>query len=157
MVLGYHLVLSAYGFWLPNDPRRSYSKFVGSEEIFRFGKATTVDIRASVAANPHDTALRRRAKRALERPPVRFSGFPARAIGRGFASAVDQYALPIWACAIMPDHVHLIIGRNKLSIEESADRLKREATQRLLAESLHPFSDDRDSNGRVPSVWARGG
>ena len=25
MVLGYHIVCTAYGFWLPNDPRRSWS------------------------------------------------------------------------------------------------------------------------------------
>jgi len=156
MVLGYHLVLSAYGFWLPNDPRGSYSKFVGSEDIFRFGKATTVDTRVSVAAKSHDFALRRRAKQALERQPVRFNGSQARAVGRGFASTVEQFALPIWACAIMTDHAHLVIGRHELSVEEAADRLKRQATKRLLTESLHPFSGDRDQYGRLPSVWARG-
>jgi len=25
MVLGYHFIFSAYGFWLPNDPRGSWS------------------------------------------------------------------------------------------------------------------------------------
>jgi len=30
MVLGTHLILTAYGFWLPNDPRGSWSDFVGS-------------------------------------------------------------------------------------------------------------------------------
>jgi hypothetical protein len=29
-VLAYHVVLGAYGFWLPNDPRGSWSDFVGS-------------------------------------------------------------------------------------------------------------------------------
>ena len=30
MILGFHVVFGAYGFWLPNDPRGSWSDFVGS-------------------------------------------------------------------------------------------------------------------------------
>jgi hypothetical protein len=37
MVLAYHLIFSMYGFWLPNDPRGSWSEFVASWELFRFG------------------------------------------------------------------------------------------------------------------------
>jgi hypothetical protein len=28
MVIGYHIILGAYGFWLPNDPRGSWSNEV---------------------------------------------------------------------------------------------------------------------------------
>jgi hypothetical protein len=28
MILGYHVIFGAYGFWLPNDPRGSWSDFV---------------------------------------------------------------------------------------------------------------------------------
>ena len=40
MVHAYHVVLPAYGFWLPNDPRGSWSEFVGRWELLRFGRAT---------------------------------------------------------------------------------------------------------------------
>jgi len=30
MVIGFHVILTAYGFWLPNDPRGSWSEFVGA-------------------------------------------------------------------------------------------------------------------------------
>lgn len=40
MIVGYHLIFSAYGFWLPNDPRGSWSNFVGSWDLFRYGRAT---------------------------------------------------------------------------------------------------------------------
>jgi hypothetical protein len=43
MIRGYHVIFGAYGFWLPNDPRGSWSEFVGSWELFRFGAATTTD------------------------------------------------------------------------------------------------------------------
>jgi hypothetical protein len=36
-VLAYHVVFGAYGFWLPNDPRGSWSDFVASWELFRAG------------------------------------------------------------------------------------------------------------------------
>jgi len=74
MVIAYHVIFSAYGFWLPNDPRGSWSDFVGAWELVRFGKATTVSTTRSLAAVPHDARLRREAKRALKHPPVAFTG-----------------------------------------------------------------------------------
>jgi len=74
MVLGYHAIFGAYGFWLPNDPRGSWSKFVGCWELARFGKATKMDTRRSVAGAPHDRRLRQEAKRALKYSPVQFTG-----------------------------------------------------------------------------------
>lgn len=78
MVHGYHLIISAYGFWLPNDPRGSWSDFVRNWEIARFGEATKVETRQSVAAVPHDRKLRKAAKEALKYPAVIFSGLQAR-------------------------------------------------------------------------------
>ena len=43
MVIAYHVIYSMYGFWLPNDPRGSWSDFVGSWELFRYGPATKVE------------------------------------------------------------------------------------------------------------------
>jgi hypothetical protein len=76
MVLGYHVVFGVYGFWLPNDPRGSWSDFVGAWELFRFGPATKVQTRISLAHKPHDRIARQAAKEALpasastsDRPP----------------------------------------------------------------------------------------
>jgi len=30
LICGFHSILSAYGFWLPNEPRGSWSDFVGA-------------------------------------------------------------------------------------------------------------------------------
>ncbi|QDU53933.1 hypothetical protein Pan181_01120 [Aeoliella mucimassa] len=38
MIHGYHVVLATYGFWLPNDPRGSWSNMVWNWELIRFGK-----------------------------------------------------------------------------------------------------------------------
>ena len=119
MILGIHLILTAYGFWLPNDPRGSWSDFVGSWELACFGRATRVRTRRSLAAEPHDGALRLAAKRALKCAPVHFTGRQARAVGRGFASYVAKAGVMVWACSILPEHAHLVIARHRLD----ADRL----------------------------------
>jgi hypothetical protein len=78
MILAYHVVFSTYGFWLPNDPRGSWSDFVAAWELFRYGPATKTDERRSVAAKPHDHRVRMEAKSALKYPPVEFNGEQAR-------------------------------------------------------------------------------
>jgi len=56
-VLAYHLIMTAYGFWLPNDPRGSWSDFVRAWELFLFGgPATRTTERRSLARDPHDIA-----------------------------------------------------------------------------------------------------
>jgi REP element-mobilizing transposase RayT len=141
MVLGHHIILGAYGFWLPNDPRGSWSDFVRCVDLYRFGRATKTDERRSVAAAPHDASLRVAAKRALRYPPVRFSGIQARAVGRGFAEMVRRSQLNVWACAILPDHAHLVVGRHRFSAEQMSNLMKGCATRRLIAEGVHPLAE----------------
>ncbi len=156
MVLGYHVVVSAYGFWLPNDPRGSWSEFVRSWELLRFGKATKVETLESVAAHAHNHAQRLAAKRALHYPPVRFTGVQARAVGRGFAALVTKTDLVVWACSILPEHVHLVIGRHRYPVEQVVNLLKGEATRQIVGEDLHPLRGFPQRTGRLPSMWGRG-
>ncbi len=156
MILASHVVFGAYGFWLPNDPRGSWSDFVGAWELFRFGPATKTDTRRSVADRPHDRELRRAAKQALKRPAVRFTGLQAVAIGQGFAECIRRGAVTVWACSILPEHVHLVIARHTCPVEQIVPLLKGEATRRLVAEGLHPFADPDNPRKRPPKCWARG-
>src|SRR5690349_3226555 len=112
MVLAYHLILSFYGFWLPNDPRGSWSEWVASWDLFRYGPATKVDTDESVAHAPHDRIARQEAKKALRYPPVLLTGGQARAVARGFALACEEGGYETFACAILPDHVHLVLARH---------------------------------------------
>src|SRR5215468_7580043 len=111
MVLGSHVIFSAYGFWLPNDPRGSWSDFVGAWELRRFGPATKTTETCSLARRPHDQHARLVAKEALKHPPVQFSGVQARAVARGFQEYVRNSGLVVWACSILPEHVHVVIAR----------------------------------------------
>ncbi len=124
--------------------------------MHRFGAATKTTETRSLAYRDHDRDLRLKAKQALKYPPVRFTGIQARAVGRGFARYVERSGLPVWACAILPEHIHLVVGRFRLPIEQVVIQLKGEATQRLLEEGIHPFGHLRESNGRPPKCFARG-
>ena len=120
MVIASHVIFSAYGFWLPNDPRGSWSEFVRSWDLFRFGPATKTTERRSVARKEHDIRARLAAKEALQYPPVKFTGVQARAVGRGLSEYAAKAHLAIWACAIVPDHVHMVVARHRLCVERSS-------------------------------------
>ena len=156
MILGYHVIFGAYGFWLPNDPRGSWSNFVGTYELDRHGLATKTTDTRSLAYRPHDRASRLAAKQSLRRPPVAFTGLQARAVARGFAEYVTSSDLAVWACAVLPDHVHLAIGRTNKLIESVVNQMKGSATRHLESEGIHPFADTLETNGRHPKCFARG-
>ncbi len=156
MVLGYHVILGLYGFWLPNDPRGSWSEFVWSEALSKHGDATKVDTRQSVAHKRHDVHRRLAARRDLKFPPVKLDGRQALAVSEGIARASELTGAPLWACSILPEHVHLVIGRFNDTAEAFVAEAKQRATLRLNAEGLHPLADARTLSGRRPSPWARG-
>jgi REP element-mobilizing transposase RayT len=155
MVLAHHIIFGMYGFWLPNDPRGSWSDFVGAWELFRYGRATKTPVTHSLARRSHDAALRLDAKKTLKRPSCQLSGVQARAVARGFGRYAGRAKLQIYACAILPDHVHLVFGRHRLGAEQLVTKLKAAATTELQIEGLHPFGSAA-AQGRTPKCFARG-
>ena len=153
-VLWYHLVLSAYGHWLPNDPRGSWSTYVGSRKLYAFGGATKVSGKRSYAHDPHDRERRLAAKAALNHPPVRFDGEQRDAIAAGFAHAVAEGSYTIHAACVGFDHVHLVVARHERSIEMIARHLKSKATMELTRRGVHPLATRRDSSNTIPTPWA---
>jgi len=157
MVIAYHIIFTAYGFWLPNDPRGSWSDFVRAWELVFFGKATKTTERRSLARRSHDRTKRLAAKTALTYEPVEFSGRQALSVAHGFIRAVEESGYVILARAILPTHVHLVVARHERLAERSIGHLKARATQQLIADGLHPFAAHRSDDGRIPPVWARRG
>jgi REP element-mobilizing transposase RayT len=154
MVRWYHLVLSAYGFWLPNDPRGSWSEYVHSLDLYLVGgPATKVNTKRSLAHDVHDRSLRRSTKDFLARPPVRFDDPARQSIALAFATCVHDYCFQIHACTISHDHVHVVLSRDpNRSIEQVARVLKAKATTRLSVDGTHPFRNITPS----PTPWAQG-
>jgi REP element-mobilizing transposase RayT len=155
MIHGYHLIFGAYGFWLPNDPRGSWSDFVGSWELLRYGSSTKSIERLDV-----DIALwiawREAALTALKYPPVVFNEQQINSVGAGFANAVSKSHFTIWACSILPEHVHVVLGRHRYQVEQIANLLKGEATKQLNSDGLHPQSAFVMPGEKHPALWAIG-
>ena len=156
MVLAHHVIITAYGFWLPNDQRGSWSDFVRRWELLQFGPATKVATTRSVANRRFDGAVRNAAREALTYRPVIFDGQQALRIANGFADGVKRSGYVIHACCILPDHVHLIIRRHVYRIEQVANRLKGSATRFLTDTEMHPMQDQIPAGGALPSPWGVG-
>jgi REP element-mobilizing transposase RayT len=155
VILAFHVIFSFYRFWLPNDPRGSWSDWIRSWELLRYGGATKTDARHSVARTPHDYRKRTNAKKALKYPPVILDGLQARAVARGFARACAESGYVIHACAIMPNHVHLVVARCDRMIEKIVGHLKAFATHQLNEEGLHPLATHA-KDGVITTPWAHG-
>ncbi len=148
VVRGFHVVLSNYGFWLPNDPRGAWSDFVRKWELTRYGKATKVETRRSVAGTKHDRNLRASAKGTLAYPVVHLNGRQALAVGHGIERAQQEGEYSIYACAILPEHSHLVIGETGRPINRVVGHLKGRATQAMVDEGVWPIAEQ--------PVWGRG-
>lgn len=159
MVRWYHAIFSAYGHWLPNDPRGSWSDFVHAYELFQFaGPATTVSGKRSYAHDPHDAQLRREAKEHLKYPPARFDDGCRGSVARGFANACDEYGFVLHACAISDDHdhVHVIAARDEQrDIEGVVAVLKARATTQMTVDGMHPMRGFPGRDGRAPTPGGR--
>ena len=71
MIHGYHVIIPHYGFWLPNDPRGSWSEFVASWELVRFGKTTRhLEQRTLAQLTDEERRLREEMQSALKYPPA---------------------------------------------------------------------------------------
>jgi REP element-mobilizing transposase RayT len=134
--LAHHSIFGMYGFWLPNDPRGSWSDYIAAWELFRYGEATKVATRRSVAGRQHDRELRLAAKRALNYPPVVVTGEQAVAIVAGFGQACAESGYRVYACAVLPDHVHLVIGAHERGIRAIVGHFKSRATRALKVAGL---------------------
>jgi REP element-mobilizing transposase RayT len=157
MIVGYHCIFSTYGFWLPNDPRGSWSQCVASWDLFRAGgPASKLNTRRSVAAarlNQEQIQRRTLARNSLAHNPVILNGPQARAIGMAFSTVCALKSYRIHACAIMPQHVHLLVAHTTTDIRTVVGDYKRFATMELYRQSLHPAQNGAYSSA---PVWARG-
>ena len=157
MVIAYHATFAAYGFWLPNEGRGSWSTEVWAPHLKRFGEATKTTERRSLANRPHDRDRRRQMRDALLYPAVRFNQTQRDAIATGIADIIPKIDLHLLACAIMWDHVHVVTLRHREPIEEIVGYLKRAATRALTRAQVHPLAGYETSRGRIPTPWVEGG
>ena len=147
IVIAHHLILTAYGWWLPNDPRGSGSPAVACDVIAELGKLHQGRRRVQ----PPSSAIREfytQAGDVLKFPLVEFTSSEFPTIADGLADAMSRYRYTCYACAIMPDHMHLVIRKHKDNAEEMIANVQEAVRLRLGNSGLR--SPDHP-------VWAKSG
>ena len=156
MIHGYHVIVTMCGYWLPNDPRGSWSDFVGRWELVQYGRPRRALLKTSLSdLTPQDVFSRNAAQTSLLYPPVMLSKEQVQSVASGFADLVQKSGYTIWACAIMPQHTHLVIARHTYKVEQIATLLKGSATRQIVEDRRHPMQH-LAVDSELPSMWARG-
>lgn len=131
MVIGYHLVWTAYGWWLPNDPRGSSPHEIRVEKIESLGELRTGRKRIQ----PPSRVIRgfyEEARDLLKHPLLILSDEDIALVAQAFAQTIGERAYVCYGCAIMPDHVHCLVGRHRDRAEGITEALQRDSRQALI-------------------------
>ncbi len=131
IVIAHHLVWTAYGWWLPNDPRGSSSHYIASECIADLGELHQGRKRIQ-PAGWEIRAFYEKARELLQFPLLTFDETHRHEIGAAFGSVIEAERYTCYACAVMPDHVHLLIRKHKHIAEEMIERLQHASRARLV-------------------------
>jgi REP element-mobilizing transposase RayT len=132
VVIAHHLIWTAYGAWLPNDLRGSGSRIVLSAKLAALGQAHFGRKRVQPSQD-EVRAFYECAEPLLSHPVIRFDATHRAAIAEALDATIRRTPYTCWACAIMPDHVHLVIRKHPRQAEEIIERLQ-EATRLGLEE-----------------------
>jgi REP element-mobilizing transposase RayT len=123
LVIAYHLMWTAYGHWLPNDPRGSTSKTVTNPLLAELGELHfgRREIQPAIAVLRE---FKSKASQVLKYPVLKITISDFDAVGRGISHAIEKNRYTCYACAFMPDHVHLLIRKHKDQAEEMIKRFQ---------------------------------
>lgn len=139
LVIAYHLIWTAYGCWLPNDPRGSCSTEIRRDVLAELGELHF----GRKQVQPAGREIRefyQRAANLLKNPLLTFDASARDSIAVAFAQEIAKQRYTCYACAIMPDHIHIVIRKHRDAAEEMIGKLQ-EASRVALADQQHRTSD----------------
>jgi REP element-mobilizing transposase RayT len=136
-VIAYHLIWTNYGTWLPNDPRGSGSTMVYTSDLaelgeVHFGRKKVQPSRAKVRD------FYTEADKQLSFPLIRFDEQQRSKIGESLGQIVSKLSYTCYACAIMPDHVHLVIRKHRDDAEQMIGNFQGMSRAALVKLELVP-------------------
>jgi len=135
LVIAYHLIWTVYGTWLPNDLRGSGSKSVATDVLKQLGELHF----GRKKVQPPGREVREfyaKAKPLLDHPVLTLDSASRMSAACGLATAIEQHRYTCYACAIMPDHVHMVIRKHKHNAEEMIDNLRLLSRERLVSDGF---------------------
>jgi REP element-mobilizing transposase RayT len=130
MVVGYHLIWTAYGWWLPNDPRGSSSHEIRVERIANLGELHY----GRKAQQPSSREIRqfyREARQVLNHELLPFADDEILLLAASFAAVIRERGYTCYACAVMPDHVHALLRKHRDRSEEMIAHFQEKSQQVL--------------------------
>jgi hypothetical protein len=135
--IGYHLVKSGYGLWLPGDDRGSWSEAWDAQ----------IGYIEPHTLHPGDPIRQRMAEERMAHPPFRLSAAMIDVIIETIGGCVKKASggLRIAAAAIEATHLHLAIFYSGRDIDGTAKWLADQTTK-----AIHRRSDHRGP------VWCKG-
>jgi REP element-mobilizing transposase RayT len=139
MVAAYHLIWTAYGHWPPNDPRGSTSHEMHCAKLAPLGELH----HGRKRLQPAGQVIREfyEAARGVLKYELRtFTPSVISTIACGFAEAIKKHTYTCYACAIMPDHVHLVLRKHRDKAAQMIEHLQ-DASRAALQEQIreeHP-------------------
>lgn len=135
IIIAHHLIWTAYGWWLGNDPRGSMSKSIDAPIIKELGELHY----GRKQLQPAGRVIREfyeRAAQVLKYELLTFGGTDVAAIAESFGQVIEREKYTCYACAIMPDHVHMIIRKHKHQAEEMIEKFQGSSRLRLRSVGL---------------------
>jgi REP element-mobilizing transposase RayT len=139
MVVGYHLIWTAYGWWLPNDPRGSSSHEIRCAEIGELGELHA-GRRKVQPAGGEIREFYEAARNVLKHELQKFTLDEISLLGKEFSEVVRQRTYTCYACAIMPDHVHLLIRKHRDKAESMIANFQ-DASRKAILNGRHRPGD----------------
>lgn len=112
LVIAYHLIWTAYGWWLPNDPRGSGSKTIRNDILAELGELHYGRKRMQ-PAGAEVRQFQERAVEVLRHPRLTIDGTTVTEVAEAFREVIERHRYTCYACAIMPDHVHVLIRKHR--------------------------------------------
>jgi REP element-mobilizing transposase RayT len=139
MVAAYHLIWTIYGVWLPNDPRGSGSQEVRAELLKELGAIHY----GRKKIQPASAVIRKfyeQAKPKLKFKITPFDDDEIALVAQVFNEVIRKERYTCYGCAIMPDHVHLVIRKHRDKAEEMIQKLQ-DATWNPVLQTKNRPSD----------------
>ena len=141
LVIAYHLVWTAYGWWLPNDPRGSGSRTIRNDTLTDLGDLHF----GRKKVQPAGRVVRQFYEQAadlLKHDLLTFNETERAVIADAFGEVTATQRYTCYACAVMPDHVHILIRKHRHLAEEMIQNFISASREKLVAtgdrEPHHP-------------------
>jgi REP element-mobilizing transposase RayT len=125
--IGYHVVISGYGLWLPGDNRGSWSSKWDEE----------LGLIEPHMLHPGDSVRLRMSEERKKHPPVRLSPPMIQSVTQTIASCAAESDWKVVAASIESTHAHLLLTYTDRNIDNTIKWIKDQATKAIHRETPH--------------------